>query len=441
MNEYAIPESAGAKFQAAPLPFSRWDRLPGVKLGQVGAEPALPEITNDLQRTIHGFAEKVMRPIGRELDHLTPEEVICNTSRLWEFRNKYQELGITTQTLATFALEDLPAAVAILFEELGWGDAGLAVSAGVDLLPHYMAAKFGNEFVAKTYPETLIGCWGITEPDHGSDVLDSTGAIFQRGGNYGQPNCVAKITDGKVIIRGQKSAWVSNGPIAELCILYCAAETDKGIDPRRGAVLIVPLDALGVSKGKPLDKMGQRALPQGEIFFDAVELDIDHLLLAPEDYNKGVYAIHAEANALMGAIFTGVARSAYELAHAYAHERRQGGVPIIRHQDVAKRLFHMARKVEVSRAIARRVTTFNMMNGIPALHAAMFSKVTATQNALEVSSDAIQMFGANGVAREYPVEKIFRDARSSLIEDGCNEILAIKGGTLLIDPELLTATA
>lgn len=93
----------------------------------------------------------------------------------------------------------------------------------------------------------------------------------------------------------------------------------------------------------------------------------------------------------------------------------------------------MARKVELSRAITRRVARYNMLAPMPALHAAMFAKITATENAFEVSSAAIQIFGGNGIALEYPVEKIFRDARLSLIEDGCNEALAIMGGHLLSD--------
>lgn len=440
MNQIASLHADGAA-ASGPRPFADWDRDPKVLLGGLGAELPHDDLIEELRRSIHGIADKVMRPIGAELDRKSAEEVIAEGSRLWEFRDAYAQLGITVEALASFPPEMIPDIFCLLFEELGWGDAGLAISAGVDLLPHYMAAKFGNDFVAKTYPETMIGCWGITEPDHGSDSLDSNGAIFHPNGNYGRPNCVAKITDGKVIISGQKSAWVSNGPIAELAILYCAADTGSGVDPRRGAVTVVPLNAPGVSKGKPLEKMGQRALPQGEIFFDNVELDIDHLLVAPEDYKKGVYAIHSEANALMGAAFTGCARAAYEHAYAYAHDRKQGGVPIIRHQDVAKRLFHMARKVELSRAITRRVVKFNTFNDMPALQAAMFSKVTSTQNAFEVASDAIQMFGGNGVTLEYPVEKIFRDARSSLIEDGCNEILSIKGGTLMIDPDRLSPTA
>lgn len=437
MNHQLAVVDHDSALSGGPLPFAQWDPNPHVKLGQLGAEPPLPEIASELQKSLHGFAEKVMRPIGTELDRLSADAVVDKASRYWEFRQAYAELGINMETLASFSTEEMPHVFAILFEELGWGDSGLAISAGAGLLPHYMAAKFGNDFVARTYPESLIGSWGITEPDRGSDSIDPGGHAAHAAGKPNRPNCVARISDGKIVINGQKSAWVSNGPVAELCILYCAAETGSGYDPTRGAVVIVPLDAVGVSKGKPLEKMGQRALPQGEIFFNDVTLDIDHLLVAPEDYLKGVYAIHSEANALMGATFAGCARAAYELAHAYAHERKQGGVPLIRHQDVARRLFHMARKVEISRALARRVTAFNMNNPMPALQAAMFSKVTSTQHALEVTSDALQMFGGNGLTREYPMEKLFRDARASLIEDGCNEVIAIKGGMLLTDPDLL----
>lgn len=93
----------------------------------------------------------------------------------------------------------------------------------------------------------------------------------------------------------------------------------------------------------------------------------------------------------------------------------------------------MFRKVEAACALTRRVALFNQSMPIPALQAAMAAKVTGTQLAFEVASEAVQMFGGNGVTREYPVEKIFRDARSALIEDGCNEMLAIKGGYLLAD--------
>jgi alkylation response protein AidB-like acyl-CoA dehydrogenase len=97
----------------------------------------------------------------------------------------------------------------------------------------------------------------------------------------------------------------------------------------------------------------------------------------------------------------------------------------------------MFRKVEAARALTRRVVEYNMTEPQPALHAAMTSKITATQTAFEVASDALQLFGGNGMTLEYPIEKLLRDARASMIEDGCNEILAIKGGASLLDPELL----
>jgi len=117
----------------------------------------------------------------------------------------------------------------------------------------------------------------------------------------------------------------------------------------------------------------------------------------------------------------------------YARERRQGGVPIAAHQNVAYRLFHMYRKVEAARALARRAMLYNFTQPVPALHAAMASKITGTQAAFEVASDALQIFCGAGIRRDRPIEKIFRDARLSMIEDGCNEILAIKGGRYLAD--------
>jgi alkylation response protein AidB-like acyl-CoA dehydrogenase len=125
------------------------------------------------------------------------------------------------------------------------------------------------------------------------------------------------------------------------------------------------------------------------------------------------------------------------LAYAYAHERKQGGVPIIRHQSVATRIFHMYRKLETSRALARRIIEYNAVVEQPALSSAMAAKVGCTQAAFEIASEALQIFGGNGMTREYPMEKLFRDARAALVEDGCNEILAIKGGYSLADPSLL----
>ncbi|MGR8920821.1 MAG: acyl-CoA dehydrogenase family protein [Gammaproteobacteria bacterium] len=424
--------------QPAPtVRISHWAETPHPKLGFLGAEPPLDGEEAAIVDTLRRFADNEMFEAGMALDRMSPEAVIAPGSPLWDVYGKFGELGFTVD-----AMLDMPAAMrakvmCLFYEILGYGDSGLAISFGAASLPRYLCRLFGNDRLAELCRDDLIGCWGITEPDHGSDTLDPDQAGAHAEGAHGRPNCVATLSADRVVINGQKSAWVSNGTIGQVCILYCAADVGAGPDPQHGAVVIVPCDADGVSKGKPLDKMGQRALNQGEIFFDGVELSLDHVLAGPDNYQRAVYAIHTEANLLMGACFTGVAQRAYELAHAYAHERRQGGVPIIRHQNVAYRLFHMFRKVEASRALTRRVAEYNTTEDQPALHAAMAAKVTGTQTAFEVASEALQIFGGNGMTREYPLEKLLRDARASLIEDGCNEILAVLGGAALTDPELL----
>ena len=132
----------------------------------------------------------------------------------------------------------------------------------------------------------------------------------------------------------------------------------------------------------------------------------------------------SQANSGMGATFVGVAQAALDLALDYARQRVQGGVPIIEHQSVKARLFEMFRKVEAARSLNRRVVVYHAVHP-PQLQYAIASKVTSTETAFEVASAALQIFGGNGLSREYPVEKLLRDARASMIEDGCNEVLGL----------------
>ncbi len=440
MNDTALATGpVDVDYRNLEAPLYRWPATPKSKLTISGAEASLPEHIAEFQQTLRDFAINVVRPIGIELDKLSPEEVIAKDSRFWEFREKYLELGVTIEALSEMPPREAALLFSILFEELGYGDAGLAISVGAGILPQWLSAKFGRADLLEEFPDAMLGCWGITEPDHGSDMLDPNGAAAQPGGKYGRPNLVADLTGDDIILNGQKAAWVSNGVIADVCILYCAADSGNGVDPHNGCVLVFPMNLPGISRGKPLDKMGQRALNQGEIFFDNVRLPRKYLLAGPEDYQRAVYCIHAEANALMGATFTGLAQAAADMALDYAHERIAGGTQIINHQSVKSRLFHMFRKVEASRAITRRGLDYNNdpETAVPSLCAAMFSKTTGTQNSFEVCSDALQIFGGNGLTKEYPMEKMLRDARASLIEDGCNEVLAIKGGSYLIDDEKL----
>lgn len=407
-----------------------------VPLTPLGAEPELCDMAAAVQSTVRRFAHDVLRPVGRQLDRMNPNEVIAPESPLWAVYRQFAELGFGIDTLLAMPPAERARIMGILFEELGWGDAGLAISIGAGLIPAMISSLFGNSFCRSIASDDKLGCWMITEPDHGTDMLDPGRTIFHPQGSYDRPNCVVTIEDDALVIKGQKAAWVSNGTIAQVGILYAAADTGNGPDTQHGAVVIVPMDTPGITRGKPLDKMGQRALNQGEIYFDNVRLSKAHLLAGPDQYQQATYLVHTLANGLMSAVFTGCARSAYDQALRYAHERRAGGVPILRHQSVAQRLFHMFRKVEASCALSRRVLHYNFQSPHMALHAAMAAKVTATKTAFEVASDSVQMHGGNGMSRDYPAEKIFRDARASLIEDGCNEILSIKGGYHLAQADL-----
>lgn len=405
-----------------------------IKLPLSGLEEPLSEMERFVQDTAHRFGEEVLRPIGNKIDKMSADDGIAPDSPLWGALEQATGLGLNVKTMLELGPLERERILLIAAEELARGEGGLAGMVLVSQMPGLYAALAGNMEMVD-YCDGKLGCWGITEPDHGSDSLDADGSIAAADGDYGRPNCVARIEGDKITVNGQKSAWVSGGTVAEVCALYCHYEENGQTRP--GISLIVPLDLPGVTKGKALEKIGLRALNQGEIYFDNVEVPLSHLLAGPDTYADFVRHTLAEANVHVANLAVGVARAAYEHAHAYAHERKQGGQPIIRHQNVKYRLFHMFRKIEAARALVRRVATYNATAPEAALQGSISAKVTATQHAFEVASEAVQMFGGNGLTKEYPVEKLLRDARAMLIADGCNEVLALKGGSLLVNPELL----
>lgn len=376
----------------------------------------------EIRETIHRFAAEVMRPVGERLDKLAdPSDVIAPDSELWEVFRRYEELGIadiaTSSDLSTLEQARIRC---IVGEEQGWGDAGLAISLGVNGFPRMAAMMSGRqELIDRFSGQNQIGCWCATEPDHGSDFIMDSEHIAEWAT---RPNVIARKDGDAFVINGQKSAWVSNGTIATATSLFCAVDMGEGI-VGVGAFL-VPLDVEGVKKGKPLDKIGQRALNQGEIFFDNVRVPESYMLMPPQMMGIGMEMVLATANSGMGSTFAGLARAAFELALDYSKERKQGGVPIIEHQSVKSRLFDMYRKVEAATTLSRRAVVWNMTQ-TPKIELAVASKTLATQTAFEVASAALQIFGGNGLTREYPIEKMLRDARASMIEDGCNEILSI----------------
>jgi alkylation response protein AidB-like acyl-CoA dehydrogenase len=399
-----------------------------------GLEEPLSEMEQSVQDAAHRFAENVMRPAAAKLDRLSAEALVAPGSDLWNVLQQSAGLGLTMTTLLELPALERARLMMIASEELAWGDGGLAGAILVNNFPGMYSAIAGRmDMVA--YCEGKLGCWGITEPDHGSDMLDADGALLAADGAYGRPNCIARINGDKVVINGQKAAWISGAMTAQVCALYTHAEIDGKVRP--GLVIIVPMDLPGVTRGKPLEKLGLRALNQGELYFENVVVPLSNVIAGPDNYADMVYHTLAEANVHVGCTAVGIARAAYEHALAYAHTRRAGGRKIAQHQQVQHRLFHMFRKVEAARALVRRVAIYNATAPLPALQGSAAAKVNATQTAFEVASEALQIFGGNGMSLEYPMEKLLRDARAMLIADGCNEVLAMKGGSLLVNPELL----
>jgi acyl-CoA dehydrogenase len=394
-------------------------------MSSIDYEVDLTEEERAIQETAHRFAAEVLRPAGIKLDALAdPEDVIAKDSILWDVFKKHRALGLA-EVMAPGG-DRTPAQQArlrcIVTEELGWGDSGFAIAFGVAGFPRMMAQMSGNpELIERFSAEDCIGCWAGTEPDHGSDLIyymHTPGAE-----QAGRPNCIARRDGDFFVINGQKSAWVSNGTIAKAAAMFCAIDVGNG--KRGDGGFLVPLDVPGVSKGKPLNKIGQRALNQGEIFFDNVRVPANYMVIPSESYAFATDMILCNANGGMGSIFVGVAQAALDLALDYAKQRVQGGVPIFQHQSVKMRLFEMFRKVQAARTLSRQVTLYNSMNIPPKLHLAVASKVTSTNTAFEVASSALQIFGGNGLSREYPIEKLLRDARASMIEDGCNDVLSV----------------
>jgi alkylation response protein AidB-like acyl-CoA dehydrogenase len=398
----------------------------------VDIEVGLSDEIQAVRDTAHRFAEEVMRPVGAELDRLDdPSDVIEPDSALWGAFKKHRELGLDVIESPDSDLDPVDAARlrSLVSEEMGWGDSGMAIGFAVAGFHRFFANMSGRQdlidrFAAPDSEE--LGCWAITEPDHGSDTLAVSEPHFSDPSV--RANCIARKDGDDYVINGQKAAWVSNGTIAHVAALFCTIDGDQGF--KGGGVALVPLDLSGVSRGKPLDKIGQRALNQGEIFFDDVRIPAEYMVFGKEFYSPVVDAVLATANAGMGSLFVGVARAALEHALDYARERVQGGVAIIEHQSVKARLFKMFRRVEAARSLSRRVAMYNAANP-PLVQYSIAAKVTATNTAFEVASDALQIFGGNGLSREYPIEKVMRDARASMIEDGCNEILSLVGASRL----------
>lgn len=393
--------------------------------------------TKAMLREVRKFSLDIMRPAGMELDRLSdPGDVIADKSVLWDVIKGFRELDLHTLQipgrLGGMADDLDPMAALMISEQLGYGDAGLAISLGVSCLPFNYAAQFpipemqqlARDFCADKEGK-LIGCWAITEPDHGTD--------WSLGGE--NPRCgpsVTAVPDGnEYIINGEKSAWVSNGTIATHALLHVSLIPER--EMKGQGLAIISLDLPGISRGEPLDKMGQRPLNQGSIYFDEVRIPKINMVIAnPDVINISSGQGLALVNGGMSLVFAGLAKAAFDEAFKYAKKRVQGGVQIFRHKNIRINLMKMFTAVESARAFSRRMGLYNLKNPLaPSVTHAVCAKCLSTETAFQVASDAMQMFGGYGLTKQYPIEKMLRDARASMIEDGVNEALLLKASEFM----------
>ena len=402
--------------------------------GLSGFEPPLAEEEAAIQASVHRFAKDVMRPLGIELDRMSAEAVVAPGSPYYGVFAEFAKLGLDPALFADLPPEMAVRIESLIGEELGWGDAGLGVSLAVAGFPLEMAVSAGNQELVDLCTGK-IGCWMITHPDKGSDVQ-----VFDMAREWtpGQPgnkgNIWGKVGADEIVINGQCSAWVSNGAVAQVALAYIGADYGDGFfeaDGRpHGVALIVPLDLPGVSKGKPLDKIGQRSLPQGEVYFDNVRVPKRFALALRDEYYGSMASAWSYAGTHMAQLFTGVARAGFELALQYCHERKQGGKVLIDHQLTRFRLGEMLRRVEIARSVARRSLAFARLSPRTHPYVTGAAKVTVTEEAMRVVDEAFQLFGGAATSREFPIEKLFRDTRAALIEDGENRVITMRFGLL-----------
>ena len=395
-----------------------------------------------LKEEVHKFAVEVLRPASLELDKMSPEDVIKKGSPYWEcmatmYRNNYHTVLISDE-YGGLGLD--PLGVHILWEEIAYGSVGFAVSLGCSCFSAFYATMLCEDHLIERYvtpfvscnDASVMSCWAITEPAHGSDNLMTGTQFFSDPCACQQVKASKKGTDW--IIRGQKSAWVSNGPIASDAALFVNLDPTMGF--AGGGICLIDLNQPGVSRGAPLNKLGQRELPQGEIFFDDAVCPGEFMIIDPESYESMTELTLGHANATMGAYFTGVAQAAYDMALQYSFERIQGGKPLYQHQWVQKKLFDMFVRVETARSFSRSAMIFNMNTTPPLVQYSIAAKVYCTEAAFQVASDAVQLFGGYGVSKDFPIEKLFRDTRAGMIEDGSNDSLAIGAGGMLLKEAL-----
>ena len=371
---------------------------------------------------IHGFAKDVMRPAAQEWDDR--EEFP------WPIVQEAAKMGLYGIDFMMSAMGDpsgltLPVAI----EEIFWGDAGL----GMAIMGSGLAAAgiTGNgtpeqimEWVPQCYgtaDDIKLGAFCVSEPDAGSDVSSlRTRAVYD------------EATD-EWVLNGTK-AWITNGGIANVHVVVAAV--DPTLKGRGQASFVIPPGTNGLSMGQKYKKHGIKASHTSEVVLDDVRIP-GRCLLGGKDKLDAKLARAREAGRTgegqpamktfeatrpaVGAQALGVARAAYEIALDYAKERVAFGKPIIMNQAIAFKLANMATQIDASRLLIWRAAWLARNGGFKNAEGSM-SKYYASETAVRVTEEAIQILGGYGYTREYDVERMHRDAKIHTIFEGTSEI-------------------
>jgi len=285
---------------------------------------------------------------------------------------------------------------------------GVTLSAHVSLgsWPIY---KFGTEeqkqrFLRPLAEGKVIGAYGLTEPGSGSDAAGMKTTAVKDGNEY--------------VLNGSK-IFITNGGEAGIYVVFAVTQPElkhKGI-----TAFIVEADRPGFSVGKKEKKLGIRSSPTTEIIFDNVRLpEFNRLGQEGEGFKIAMMTLDGGRNGI-AAQALGIAQGAFEHALAYAKERKQFGRPIADNQGISFKLADMATKIEAARLLTYQAAWLED-NNLPYGKASAMAKLFAGDTAMEVTTEAVQIFGGYGYTREYPVERFMRDAKITQIYEGTNEI-------------------
>lgn len=360
----------------------------------------------DLLRDIHEFCEQNVVEQAKEYDKTGEFPV--------EMYEAAKEMGLNALEIPEeYGGPGLSRVdVAALFEEMAVADAGFATTISASGLGTKPVLIAGNEDQKARVCDILVnggfGAFGLTEPGAGSDPGAGKTVAVKDGDDY--------------ILNGQK-CFITNGGIADF---YCiTALTDKEAPGTHGmSIFLVEKDTPGLSHGVEEDKMGIRLSNTTDVILEDVRVPKENLLGGE---GKG-FAIAMktldQARAWMGVVSTGLAQRAMNEAIAYTKERKQFGRSVLKFQAMQFKIADMAIKIEASRQMNAYALTL-MDQGVPFSREAAIAKCFASDTAMECTTEAVQMFGGYGYIRDYPVEKLMRDAKIFQIFEGTNEIQRI----------------